>query len=240
MLTTLLIKAVKPRGKIAFLASLPSSAKIFDVGCGNNSAYRIKKRFPNLRYTGIDIEADDQKKSQIPACEFIVSSPSNFAADIEKLDSAFDAVISNHNIEHCNDRQKTILAMIKALKPGVGKIFLAFPSEISETFPHRNGTLNYYDDPTHMGSPPNFQDTLNLLRAHGCSILFRSGRYRPFIMRIIGAILEPVSRWQKKVYSFTWAYYGFEAVIIAKRDHPSSEKSYLRSVQSSGDIRDSM
>ena len=47
-------KLLRPYGKISFLSNLQHDAKILDVGCGNDSPYKIKSILPFSFYTGLD------------------------------------------------------------------------------------------------------------------------------------------------------------------------------------------
>jgi hypothetical protein len=52
-------------------------------------------------------------------------------------------------------------------------------------------------------------------------ILFASKSYKPFLYYLYGMLIEHKSkREKKKVYDGTWAYYGFEAVIWARKRTP--------------------
>jgi len=51
----------------------------------------------------------------------------------------------------------------------------------------------------------------------GMEIIFSSKSYKPFRKYIIGALQEKESRKDKEVKWATWAYYGFEAIIWAKK-----------------------
>ncbi|MDR1804361.1 MAG: class I SAM-dependent methyltransferase [Treponema sp.] len=187
-----------------------------DVGCGNNSPYKYKTSFPNIKYTGIDVSDYNQTKP-ILADEYIVTSPENFANKISELGNVFNTVISSHNLEHCNDRNGTLVAMAKALKKG-GYLYLSFPTEKSVNFPGpRTGTLNYYDDSTHKGTPPNFKETLGVLKSNDIEIIFSDKSYKPLFYYIRGMIKEKKSRREKKVWYSTWAYYGFEAIIWGRK-----------------------
>jgi SAM-dependent methyltransferase len=208
-------RIMKPRGKSAFIGSLPFNAKVFDVGCGNDSPMLFKRVRPNAHYTGIDV-AEYRHSVPIMADEYITSTPEGFVEDIAKFKSVFDAVISSHNLEHCFDREATLAAMASALKPG-GKIYISFPSEKSKFFPSRQGTLNYMDDDTHVGDPPDFVKVKNVLREQAVTIDFAEARYRPLIPVAVGAIMEPLSAVQRKVKFGTWALYGFETIVWGTR-----------------------
>ncbi|MDR2601489.1 MAG: hypothetical protein LBC53_03430 [Spirochaetaceae bacterium] len=113
----------------------------------------------------------------------------------------------------------TLDAMISILKDD-GKLFLSFPTKASVGFPHRKGTLNYYDDPTHKYNPPDFDEIIKKLKKNNFDIIFSSIAYKPVIHFLIGLVLEPLSRLTKRVLLSnygTWAYWGFESIIWAKK-----------------------
>jgi hypothetical protein len=76
----------------------------------------------------------------------------------------------------------------------------------------REGTLNFWDDDTHV-RPPDYQRVLDLLAAEDVTIDFAAKRYRPAARLAVGVLTEPISRARKKVMPGTWALYGFETVI---------------------------
>lgn len=208
-------KFLRKNGKTYFLSRLSFNSSILDVGCGNNSPFRTKQILPNCNYTGIDIGDYNQTKPLL-ADKYIVTTPQNFSSEIKKLSASFDAVISSHNLEHCDDRKMTLEAMLSTIKIG-GKLFLSFPCEKSINFPKRGGTLNYYDDSTHKLSPPNFLETLTSIIDKGFEIEYAERNYSPLILRSIGFVCEPLSKIKNRNMIGTWEYYGFESIIIAKK-----------------------
>jgi SAM-dependent methyltransferase len=215
----LIIKKIRPNGKIDFVSSLSSEALILDVGCGNNSPYRVKKILPQSVYTGIDVGDYNQTKHN-NADRYIIASPESFSFEISKFSNEFDAVISSHNLEHCDHRDETLEAMLGALKVG-GKLFLSFPCEQSVLFPKRGGTLNYFDDSTHKLTPPEFDSILLTLKKFEFDVVYSNKNYKPTLLWLIGLILEPVSRIKNRNLLGTWEYYGFESIIIAKKTQTS-------------------
>lgn len=211
----LIIKSIRPNGKIDFLFSLPSDALILDVGCGNNSPYRVKKILPQSVYTGIDV-GDYNQTEHNNADKYIITSPEKFSSEISKFSEEFDAVISSHNLEHCDHRDETLEAMLGALKVG-GQLFLSFPCEQSTLFPKRGGTLNYFDDSTHKLTPPKFDSILLTLKKFEFEVVYSNKNYKPTLLWLVGLILEPVSRLKNRNLFGTWEYYGFESIIIAKK-----------------------
>jgi len=206
---------LRSKGKTRFLMSLPREASILDVGCGNNSPFIIKKILPTCSYTGIDV-GDYNQTQPIIADDYIVTSPMNFAKTIFDLPKKYDAVISSHNLEHCDDRDATLSAMLSALKIG-GKIYLSFPCEQSVFFPSRNGTLNYYDDPTHKLIPPAIEDIFRIMKKNRLKINYSIVNYKPKILWFFGFLNEPFSKMLNKNLLGTWEYYGFESIIVATK-----------------------
>lgn len=209
-----LISLLSPYGLRRFLYCLPKNGKILDVGCGNDSPYKIKTQLPDAHYCGIDV-SDYHQNKPILADEYLICTPDEFALTIERQNQFQDGVISSHNIEHCNDLAGTIRAICSRLKPG-GLIYISFPSERSINFPSRNGCLNYYDDPTHREIPV-FDQIIKLIKESGCEIVISKKIYQPRLLYAIGFFLEPISRARNQVMIGTWEYYGFESVIWAKK-----------------------
>jgi SAM-dependent methyltransferase len=217
---SLYLKALcRPYGKIRFLLELDRHAKILDVGCGNNSAEKILSISNNFRYVGIDICDLKSDFERLNNAVFLQATADEFSMRLSESDlrENFDAIISAHNLEHCNDRIRTFLAMLKCLKKG-GVLYLSFPSSQSIYFPMRLGTLNYFDDPTHLLMPPDYDFYINLLKQEGYEILLNSQSYRPIFMRTIGFLFEPISRYLNVVFPGTWDYYGFESIIWAQKN----------------------
>lgn len=207
---------LRSKGKIAFLNQLSETAHILDVGCGNNSPYLVKSVLPKSTYVGIDVGDYNQSKPNL-ADEYILTSPDDFANKIGTFNQRFDAVISSHNIEHCNERNKVFESMLYSIKPG-GRLYISFPCADSVGFPRRRGTLNYYDDNTHKSLPPDFDYLQNVLVSQGFTIQFSVKKYKPHFMWLLGLILEPYSSYSNTTFSSTWAFYGFESIIWAKKN----------------------
>jgi SAM-dependent methyltransferase len=210
---------LRPRGKEAFLGQLPPRARLLDVGCGNNSPARAKECAPLLHYTGLDIGDYNQRELSIRAAdEYLITTPAGFAGQIESLAGRFDAIVSSHNLEHCDEPERVLRAICSALRTG-GRLYLSFPSESSVNLPRRRrNTLNFFDDPTHH-HPPVLADVRRALEAGGMRIDFLAVRYRPPVPLMAGLLLEPLSVVLDRAMPFgtTWALYGFETVIWATR-----------------------
>jgi SAM-dependent methyltransferase len=209
---------LRTRGKDAFIRKLDLRASILDVGCGNDSALKIKSVRPDLHYIGLDVEDYYQTVpvNQI-ADRYILTSSKDFDAAIAQFRSELDAVISSHNLEHCDDPAAVLRAMCQSLKVG-GRMYLAFPCERSVSFPRRKGTLNFYDDLSHRFCP-RYAEVLRALTDGGLQIEYCAQMYRPVLLALMGLLLEPMSRALGRIMPLgtTWALYGFETVIWSKK-----------------------
>jgi SAM-dependent methyltransferase len=202
--------------KNAFIKSCPAGAKLLDVGCGNNSPQFTKTLRPDIYYVGIDVSDYNQRDDPTAfADEYIVVTRRVFNDTIACMPSSFDAVVSAHNVEHCDDPWGNLLAMLRAVVPG-GRIFLSFPCQASVHFPHRQGTLNFYDDQTHQ-CVPEYRQILEIIASQNFNINVAIKRYRPIVHLIKGLLAEPKSWLRARVMPGTWALYGFESIIWATR-----------------------
>jgi len=112
-----------------------------------------------------------------------------------------------------------VQAVTKVRKGGV--IFVAQPHADSVNFPHRKGTLNFYDDPTHVTV---FQpgEVATILASNGCEIL-KTGRTRmarnlmlmPLKMMVFGVFDQGTGRAFRDLY-------GFEEYTIGRRETATS------------------
>jgi SAM-dependent methyltransferase len=213
----LIKRLLQTKGKVAFLDRIKKNGKLLDVGCGNNSPYRIKCQRPDLYYIGLDIENYNQNTSPNRVADsYVLTSSENFPHEIWKLKDQLDAVISAHNLEHCDKPVDVLRAMVSSLKEG-GRLYLSFPCEQSVFFPPRRGTLNFYDDLTHK-QMPNLEEVRSLIEAEGLQIDFLAGHYRPHILKAGGMLLEPFAQFfNRTIPGFTWSFYGFESIIWASR-----------------------
>jgi SAM-dependent methyltransferase len=202
-------------GKERFLSQLPQNARILDVGCGNDSPKFTKDILPCCNYVGVDVGDYNQSRPDL-ADQYVITSPEDFCAKIGELGCDFDAVISAHNLEHCDDRDGVLVNMLQSIKPG-GMLYLAFPSADSLTFPNRKGTLNYLDDLTHQGTPPDFGKTIAVISGMGFDVVYAASRYQPAVKWLIGLYHEAASVANKQVDTETQAFWGLEAIIWARR-----------------------
>lgn len=208
---------LRRRGKQAFLKSLPPGARVLDVGCGNNSPRDAKMLRPDIVYTGLDVADYNQQDSLQYADAYVLIAPAEFAGAISAHAGTMDAVVSSHNLEHCDDPTAVLRAMATALRPG-GRLFLAFPCEASVGFPSRVGCLNFFDDATHRAMP-RWDTVVQTLPANGVTVLYGARRYRPLLLAAAGLLVETLASWSGRNMPAgnTWALYGFESILWGRR-----------------------
>lgn len=210
-----MVHLLRNNGKIPFLKSLKKNVSLLDVGCGNSSPSICKMLRSDIYYVGIDIgDYNQHKNPNDVADEYVLTTPEKFSKTIASYQNNFDAVISSHNLEHCNAPIYVLQAMLRALKSG-GRIYLSFPCEASIAFPKRRG-LNFFDDDTHKNIF-HVSDLLEIIKSEGFTIDIVIERNRPLILTLIGLMLEPISMICRKVMIGTWELYGFESVIWATK-----------------------
>ena len=88
-----------------------------DVGCANVSLARIRRMLTLCQYTGDDVFPGGSYVNGENE-EFIIAEPKKFGTAIAGMGRRFEAVISRHNPKHCNDRDKTLSAMLGSVVKG--------------------------------------------------------------------------------------------------------------------------
>ena len=216
-LTHFLKKTLRPRGQRAFLSSIKKdNPKILDVGCGNASSVFLKTVKPNSMVYGIDVGDFNQSDESKDLYEqYIISEPEMFAQSIQNIDRHFDVVLSNHNIEHCNDPESTFRAMVDRTAIG-GHLFIATPSLNSVDFPSRGGGLFFYDDPTHRHPV----DLMKLFQSesHRLECRYYTKSAKPFFWWVLGWAQEHTSKRKNQIRLGTWDFYGYESIIWLRKE----------------------
>ncbi len=167
-------------------------AKVLDVGCGDFSRVHryIGRRRPDLTIVGIEkfegasiygplAKPPDRGRGQ-PYRRYpcdIESERFPFEAE------TFDGVYFSHVIEHLGHQRRVLDEINRVLRPG-GLLYIETPGPASTRFhrprwiaPSFGGTINYYDDPTHLDKPYTTQLLSASLRSAGFAPV-RVGTFR--------------------------------------------------------------
>ncbi|NNJ55163.1 MAG: class I SAM-dependent methyltransferase [Bacteroidia bacterium] len=192
--------------------------EVLDIGSGSHSATITKKHFPSCHYTGVD---RDQNYDNDPAD---VANMDNFIQlDLTELqfdgikDNHYDIIVMSHIIEHLYNGDEVVRLLQTKLKKG-GIFYVEFPCEASTKFPSKKGTLNFYDDETHVRIY-SIEEVSSIFKTGGFNVL-KSGKNR----RLINILLMPIKIvWQKLRLGYVkggvyWDWYGFADYVVAKKN----------------------
>ncbi len=189
---------------------------LLDIGAGNHSCSKYKNAFPNCEYHGVDLDKnynnDENDFSQMKAF---------YEMDLTLLDFSsipnnyFDFIMMAHIIEHLHNGDKVIEGLIPKLKSG-GYIYIEYPGIKSTKLPSMNGTLNFYDDDTHVRvySIPEIRKVLG----NQFEILSSGTRRNiAFLLATPFKILLNVMTFKKPSGNTFWDLLGFAELVFAQK-----------------------
>src|SRR6185503_509626 len=129
--------------------------KLLDVGCGVTSVHIFKNFFPKIEYHGIDYNNPGIREMQIGLMDRYYECDLNAMNFSEIPDHYFDCIVLSHVLEHLDRPIDVLNGIINKLKKN-GYIYIEYPSKksvhiiSSSKLPFVSGTLNFYDDKTHV------------------------------------------------------------------------------------------
>jgi 2-polyprenyl-3-methyl-5-hydroxy-6-metoxy-1,4-benzoquinol methylase len=202
--------------KYTFIRELKGGT-FLDIGCGNHSPSITKWLNKMIYYVGVDIvryniDEDDIKSSN----EIYFFDETHFFKSILSLHCSFDFIMCSHVIEHLPEKETLFDTLKKKLRVG-GLCFLSTPNINSINFPSASGTLNYYDDNTHLQMPLTFETIYSLCATNDLRIVRFKIQNTSVFGYILGLFAEPFRKFFKKVFPFTWCYWGFEDYYVIER-----------------------
>jgi 2-polyprenyl-3-methyl-5-hydroxy-6-metoxy-1,4-benzoquinol methylase len=210
-----------------------SKPHILDIGCGNHSPSQMKHLFPESVYTGVDIaeyNIDQGDKDIADHLHILNCDPVDFAKqlDLALTDNIGDIVVMKHVIEHLSSPFEVLEVLCKKVKPS-GLVYLTFPSEKSVFFPSAAGTLNFYDDPTHIWIP-SIREISNFLVARDFQPISIDPANRGGILHMLMGILSLPLQAVEKILTGkftanygTWCLFGFESVMVYQKNPTKDE-----------------
>lgn len=191
--------------------------RLLDVGIGNDSPLKIKEVFPSCEYHGIDkdvhynLSAESLKRVteyyelDLTRCEF------------DRIpDAAFDALVFSHVIEHLPNAEEVVRRLLAKVRMG-GVVYVEWPSFRSLWLPSMRGTLNFFDDPTHVRLFSR-ADVSAMLRAGGCVVEHLGVRRNPIRIAFFPIILlkNRLKRGYFEASDF-WEIFGFADYAFARK-----------------------
>jgi trans-aconitate methyltransferase len=188
---------------------------LLDIGAGNHSASLTKKVFPNCQYYGVDLDKhynnDEADFNCMTAFYEMNLDDLNFNSIPEYH---FDVILLNHVIEHLQHGEEVIKGLLPKLKKG-GMIYIEFPGFRSTQLPRMEGTLNFFDDDTHVHIHST-RNIMNLLMKNNMRIIAGGTRRHTLnILMMPFKIPFTLLRYRKIVPSIFWDVLGFANYVVA-------------------------
>ena len=191
--------------------------KLLDVGVGNHSASKTVSLFPACEYYGVDLNKDynnNEEDFKLMKCFYEM--------DLTKLDfhlipnEYFDGIWIVHVIEHLHNGDKVIENLIEKLKVG-GYMYIEYPGEKSTKLPSMYGTLNFYDDSSHVRIY-SVKELTGLFESNGCTVL-KAGIRRNLYFILVSPfrILGHWVRGKKLIGNIFWDILGFAEFIYVRK-----------------------
>lgn len=196
--------------------------RLLDIGAGNHSATSTKRWFPHCHYAGVDLD----KNYNNDAADF-AAMDEFFEMDLTRLefgaipDASYDAILMAHVIEHLQNGDEVMRALLPKLKPG-GLIVVEFPGPQSLHMPSKKGTLNFYDDESHV-RVFDWKQIAGILRESGL-VVEKAGTRRDLRKILFMPVLAVHA---KLKYGFVpggvfWDLYGFADEVVAVKPNTAS------------------
>jgi len=190
---------------------------LLDVGAGNHSASKTKRLFPNCEYSGIDLNRSFNNDES----DFAVMK-AFYEMDLTLLqfdaipDNHFDFIRMTHIIEHLYNGNEVIVKLLPKLKKE-GYIYLEYPGQKSTKLPSMNGTLNFYDDLTHVRIY-SVTELTQLLKNNNCIILSSGTRHNwVFLLAMPFRIFSNLLQGKKPQGNMFWDLLGFAEFVYAQK-----------------------
>jgi SAM-dependent methyltransferase len=193
------------------------SFRLLDVGAGNHSASRIHKIFPACLYYGLDMTKLYNNSEE----DFKVMQDF-YELDLTKLDYSiipdnfFDGIWMAHVIEHLHNGDEVVSKLLEKLKPG-GYFYIEYPGKKSTTLPSMHGSLNFYDDVSHVRIY-SVKELSEVFKRNDCTII-KSGTRRNwyYIAGMPVKIIASFITRKKMQGNIFWDLLGFAEFLYIKK-----------------------
>ncbi|MFY7899664.1 MAG: class I SAM-dependent methyltransferase [Chitinophagaceae bacterium] len=191
---------------------------LLDIGAGNHSASKTVSLFTQCNYYGVDLDKNYNNNE----ADFAVMK-GFYEMDLTKLefdaipDNFFDAILLVHVIEHLANGDEVLAALVSKLKIG-GVMYVEYPGRRSLTLPSMKGTLNYYDDASHVRLYT-IEELSELFLSKACSILSAGNRRSLFLLLMTP--IRVVLRWLRGkavTGNIFWDLLGFAEYVAVVRE----------------------
>jgi SAM-dependent methyltransferase len=190
---------------------------LLDIGSGNQSATKTVSLFPGCSYYGLDLSKEYNNN---PADFAVMKDFYEMDLTLLKFDSIpdafFDGILLVHVIEHLHNGDAVLAALLPKLKPG-GFLYVEYPGIRSTRLPSMKGTLNYYDDSTHVRIY-SVKELTSLFEGNNCRIV-KSGTRRSWFYVFMTPVRIPL-RWlrgKSVTGNIFWDLLGFAEFLWVEK-----------------------
>jgi trans-aconitate methyltransferase len=214
-----MLRAITLPAKYRFLNKLFKQGEfvLLDIGAGNHSASKTKKWFPNCEYHGLDLNKNYNNDEN----DFKLMK-SFYELNLEELNldsvpnANFDFIMMAHVIEHLKNGDQVLVKLLAKLKPG-GYLYVEYPGIKSTQLPRMKGTLNFFDDDTHV-RVYSLTELYNLFLKNNTEIIKGGTRkYIPNILMMPFKVIHNLIKYGKILPSIFWDFFGFAEFILIKK-----------------------
>jgi len=214
-----MLRAITLPAKYRFLNKLFKQGDfvLLDIGAGNHSASKTKKWFPNCEYHGLDLNKNYNNDEN----DFKLMK-SFYELNLEELNldsvpnAHFDFIMMAHVIEHLKNGDQVLVKLLAKLKPG-GYLYVEYPGIRSTRLPRMKGTLNFFDDDTHV-RVYSLTELYNLFLKNNTEIIKGGTRkYIPNILMMPFKVIHNLIKYGKILPSIFWDLFGFAEFILIKK-----------------------
>lgn len=145
----------------------------------------------------------------------------DLASELDRLaevpDRSFDVAILSHVLEHLPNGLDVLQAIASKVAMN-GYLYIEVPSPRSLSLPSMWGTLNFFDDPTHVRLY-RLSELRDVVKRSGFAIL-RAGRRRDLsrILLLPVGILADLVRWRRLVGGRFYDVTGFADQLLARKE----------------------
>jgi ubiquinone/menaquinone biosynthesis C-methylase UbiE len=192
--------------------------RLLDVGSGNHAASKAVFAFPNCAYHGLDLD----KNYNNDARDF-AAMQAFYELDLTQLDYStipdnyFDAISMAHVIEHLHNGDEVLKRLLPKLKSG-GYFYIEYPCEKSTRLPSMYGTLNFYDDHTHVRIYT-LNELKTIFESHGCTVQRAAVRRNVWNMLLTPlTAIESLITYKRVTAGVLWDWYGFAEYLYVKKN----------------------
>ncbi len=190
---------------------------LLDLGAGNHSPSKTTNIFPNCTYHGVDLNYDyEYTPADIEALKKFYEMDLTKLEFDEMPDDFYDYINMAHIIEHLHNGDVVVEKIATKLKKG-GYIYIEYPGKRSTTLPSMYGTLNFYDDPTHV-RVYSVKELSQLLKKSGFEVL-SSGTRRSwyYIFLIPFTSMAYMLKGKRIPAAVLWDLMGFAEYVFARK-----------------------